>query len=309
MEGIKRLWRSIPRAGKASFALFLANTVTAGIAYITTPLYTRLLTADEYGQVSVFLSWKQIFGIVAMFSLAGGVFNNGMVDYPKKRDEFSLSMLGLSNAITLIVCSALLVCYQFVKHWIGLDAILILLMTGTFILRPAYEFWCSRQRYELKYKAMTVWIIACAFFSPAIAVICIYLFNNDRVYARIFGGEIPLIIIYAGFYIHLIIKGSGRIDTKYWKSAFLFNLPLLPHYLSANILNSSDRVMISQLISDAATAHYTVAYSVAAVITIVWSAANGSLLPYTYEKCKEKKYQDISRVTQRIFSSTLQHIW
>ena len=50
------------------------------------------------------------------------------------------------------------------------------------------------------------------------------------------------------------------------------------------------------------TAYYSVAYSVAAIATIVWTAINSSLIPYTYEKCKEKDYKSIQRVTSPIIA-------
>jgi O-antigen/teichoic acid export membrane protein len=46
--------------------------------------------------------------------------------------------------------------------------------------------------------------------------------------------------------------------------------------------------------------YYSVAYSVAAVVLIVWFAINSSLIPYTYEKCKEKDYLSIAKVTTPI---------
>ena len=55
--------------------------------------------------------------------------------------------------------------------------------------------------------------------------------------------------------------------------------------------------MISYLVNDSATAIYSIAHSVAAVITILWSAINSSLIPYTYEKCKERDYASIDRIT------------
>lgn len=81
-------FQSIPNAAKASIALFIANLISKGISYLTTPIYTRMLTSEEFGQVSVFLTWVQVFGIVAMFCLSQGVFNNGMVEHPNNRNEY-----------------------------------------------------------------------------------------------------------------------------------------------------------------------------------------------------------------------------
>ena len=102
MKKLLQKFRGLPAGAKASLAFFFASMVTSGISYLVTPIYTRLLSPEVYGQVSIFFSWVQILGIVAMFCLSYGVFNNGMLDYPDKRGEYSFSMLVLSNLITLI---------------------------------------------------------------------------------------------------------------------------------------------------------------------------------------------------------------
>lgn len=102
---------------KASIAFFIANLITSGISYIVTPIYTRLLTSEEYGQTSVFLTWLQIFGIIAMFCLSYGIFNNLMSDNPKNRDECSFSMLILSNIITILFFGVLLTIYPIIASF------------------------------------------------------------------------------------------------------------------------------------------------------------------------------------------------
>lgn len=283
-------------------ALFFATVITKGISYLTTPLYTRLLTAEEYGQVSVFLTWTSLFGIVAMFCLQAGVFNNGMIDYPNCRDEYSFSMLILSNLITIITCLPLLCLYPIMRPWIGLDWPTMFLMVAIFFFQPAYSFWISRQRYELKYKAMVVWTILSALISPLVALICITVVDCNRVYSRLFGAELPLIAIYIGFYIYLAKKSGGKVQVKYWKAAFMFNLPLIPHYLSTHLLGSVDKIMISAIVGNAETAHYSVAYSVASIASIMWTSVNASLIPYTYERCKEDDYKSISAITMPILT-------
>lgn len=289
-------WKRLPEGARASVALLFASVVSKGIAYITTPLYTRFLTPSEYGQTSVFLTWVQVFGIIAMFCLSYGVFNNGMIDYKEARDEYSFSMLVLSNIITISFTAIILIIYPYIVGLIGIDKPLVLLMCILFFFQPAYDFFVARKRYELKYKATVFWTVLLAILSPTVAIICIKQFDN-HLYARLFGAEGTLIVFYIGFYIYIAIKSKGHLKVKFWKEALWFNLPLIPHYLSTYLLGSSDKIMISRLINDSATAYYSVAYSVASVALIVWTAVNSSLIPYTYEKCEKKDYKAISAVT------------
>ncbi|MPL70763.1 hypothetical protein SDC9_16524 [bioreactor metagenome] len=294
---------SIPKGVKASIALFFASLVTKGIAYVTTPIFTRLLTEEQYGQTSLFLSWLQILGIIAMFGLSYGVFNNGMLDYPDDRNVYAFSLLILSNIITILFSILYLGFFPVLNKWIKIDFQFAFLMSIIFLLQPAYNFWISKQRYEIKYKNSFIWSIVTVFLSSFVAVICILLVDDDfKLYARIYGAEIPLIGIYIGFYFYLAKIAGFKIKTKYWKEAITFNLPLLPHYLSIYLLSSSDKLMISFILGDAEVAYYSVAYSVAAVLTAIWSAINASLIPYTYEKCKQNNYKRIAIVTQPLLT-------
>lgn len=285
---------------KASLAFFVAEVISTGIQYLTTPIFTRLLTTEEYGLSSVYTTWFTVFGIVAMFSLSSGVFNNGMLDFENDRDRFSFSMLMLSNAITIIFSVALLLLYPYIKDIIGLNFVLVVLMCGMFFVTPAFKFWIARQRYEYKYKASFIFSIVCAVLSPVVAILCIYFSNSDKLMARLFGGQLTLAVIYIGFYVYLIVKSKGKVSFKYWKFAILFNLPLIPHYLSTYLLGTSNKLLINYLKGSAAAGFYNIAYSIAAVVTIIWSAANASLVPFTYEKCKENDYESISKVTTPI---------
>ena len=100
----------------------------------------------------------------------------------------------------------------------------------------------------------------------------------------------------------MAIKSHWKVEMKYWKAALFFNLPLIPHYLSTYLLGNSNKLLISNIIDDTAVAYYSVAQSVATIITIVWSSINSTLIPFTYEKCKNKDYKSISKITMPVLT-------
>lgn len=292
--------KSLPIGVKATATFFLANVISSGIMYIATPIFTRLLTPEEYGSASVFMTWQQVLGILAMFCLSYGVFNNGMVDYPQKRSEYSASMLGLSSVITLCVAAALCVVFAIFGNILQLKPVYILAMFAVFLTQPAYNFWMARNRYEYKYKNVFTCSIFVALLPPLFAIISIISFPSRGLDARILGAEITYVVIYLLFYLDLLRKEKFKIKTTYWKEAFKFNLPLIPHYLSFYLLTSSDKVMISRLVGDASVAYYSISHAIATVLSMVWNAINSALIPYTYENCKTRNYKAISIVTTPI---------
>lgn len=300
MNKIKEKWANIPLGARASIAFFIANVVSSGMAYLTTPVFTRIMPSSEYGQVTIFYTWFQLFAIIALFCLSYGVFNNGMVDYPDKREEYVFSMLILSNIITIVFSLIILCIYPLISKYIGLNPHLIILMIISFLVQPAFRFWIGKQKYEMKYKWVLIWSSIQAIISPLMAIVCLKAFPQNKLNSRIYGSEVSLIAINFGFYVYLVYKNRFHCKSKYWKYALTFNLPLIPHYLSIYLLGSSDKIMISNIVGNSSAAYYGVAHSIASFASIIWSAINGSLIPYTYEKCKIKDYKSINKTTKPI---------
>ena len=48
-----------------TFATILQN----GILFLVTPIYTRILTDNEYGVFSIYQSWQQIISILSIMAL------------------------------------------------------------------------------------------------------------------------------------------------------------------------------------------------------------------------------------------------
>ena len=156
-----------------------------------------------------------------------------MIDYPEKRDEYTYSILILSNIITAVFSVVLIAIYPFAKEYIMLDFPLVLLMIVIFFFQPAYNFWVKRQRFEYKYKATSICTILLSALPQTVAIIAIMFTKGSRLYARIFGAEGVAVLVYIFFYVLVVSKSRFKLNTSYWKEAFLFNLPQATQSLSS----------------------------------------------------------------------------
>lgn len=299
LKKIIAIWKDLDNQQKATFAFFLSSIITSGISYVLTPVYTRLLTPDEYGAVSIFFTWQEIIGILAMFCLSYGIFNNGMIEFKEKREEFSFSMLALSNTITAVVFLFLFIFQSNIKKYFDLNLTVLLLMLVNFITLPAYNFWITQKKFEFKYKEVFISSILLSVI-PSVSSIVLICSLNNKVYARIFGIEIASILIYLFCYFSIAKKSCFKINFHYWKYAIKFNLPLIPHYLSIYLLSNSDRVMIGQIVGKEETAYYSLAYSIASIILVMWTAVNSSFTPLLYENCSKGNFSIIKKTISTI---------
>ena len=97
VKKIYAAYRKFPIQVKASFWFLICAFLQKGISVITTPIFTRLLSASEYGKYSVFNSWLGIVGIFVSLNLTGGVYQQGLVKFEAEEKLFSSSLQGLFN--------------------------------------------------------------------------------------------------------------------------------------------------------------------------------------------------------------------
>lgn len=80
----------------------------------------------------------------------------------------------------------------------------------------------------------------------------------------------------------------------------VFCIPLMPHYLSEFILQSSDKIMINYMCGSHEVAIYSIAYAVGSLITLVTSSINASFAPYQYQKMKAGEYDMMAKRTNQV---------
>ena len=54
MKAFLQKLKSMPETLKATLVFAIASFATSGINYITTPIFTRILSKSEYGLISVY---------------------------------------------------------------------------------------------------------------------------------------------------------------------------------------------------------------------------------------------------------------
>lgn len=292
-------YKSMSDAVKASVWFVIASVLQKGIGFITTPIFTRLMSPLEYGTFSVYQSWYAIILIFTSLNLAGGVLNNGLVKFSEDKSRFVSSLLGLTTTIT----SAFFILYLFGRSYfnelLGLNTIYVFFMFLQLLLEPAFLLWGAEQRFEYKYKLLVIATIAIAFLTPVSSLIFVII-SRDKALAKVISFVLAQCCIYLIIYIYVLRKGKHFFNKQFWKYALLFNLPLIPHYLSMTILNQSDRLMIQKFCGKEYVAIYSIAYSISMLMTIVTNAINSSFIPFIYKNMKSKNYTNIKKASSKI---------
>lgn len=280
---------------KASIWFFLCSFLQKGISVLSTPIFTRMLTPDEYGEYVLFTSWADVLGIFITFGLATSVYQKKLVEIEeeKERDTFTSSLLGLMMLLAGISFFIYFIFHNQFNRFMKLSTNIIAAIYLSSVMSAAFGFWAMRQRVDYKYKKLiflTLFITIC---KPASGIFCIYLFPEYKVLAKIYSLVIVEVIGYIGLLIFQLRKGKKLYSKKYWKYALLYVIPLIPHYLSQRILSQSDRIMINHMVGADAAGIYGLANSAGMILNLLLAPSDSILAPWIYKKIHERNYRRI----------------
>lgn len=286
---------SLPVQARAAFWFLFCTVIQRSITIITTPIFTRLLTEDEYGGYGVFISWMGILSCFVTMYIFSGIYPQAIVKFDQKKDEYSSGMQGFTLTLVVIWC---LIYYFGRGFWNGLLSMNTVEMLAMFIVmwgNAAFGFWSAEQRNDYKYRKLIIVTLAEAILQPVLSIILL-MRCEDKVNGLVWGIAIANLVCYFPLFIAQMIKGRKFFSEEVWKYSLRLGIPLIPHYLSSVVLNSSDRIMIQRIVGDGPAGMYNLAYTISICGTLINQALLQTIQPWVYQRIKEGKYDAIKKM-------------
>lgn len=293
------IYRGLTKPTKASIWFIISNVLLKGISFFTLPIFSQLLSTSEYGIVSVYNSWVATISILTTLTIWGGVFNVGMVKYFQDYKRMISSFQGLAISITLVVLGLIIPFLSQFSKLFGISKLLVVCVFVEILAQIPFNIWSTEQRYNFEYRKLIIVSCIMAVGSPILGVIMV-LNTTYKAEARIISNLIINLLI--GIVLFAVIQNKGKTfcSRKYWSFGFKFNIVLVPHYLSSQILNQADRIMINSMCGSSDAGIYSIAYNFALLLSLVTNGINSSLTPYIYQCIKEEKTQKLKKITTSI---------
>lgn len=277
---------------KIALIYTIANVVTRGMAFITTPIFSRLMSKEEYGQFSNIASWVSILTVITTADLYSAI-SKAKYDFDKDIDGFLSSIMVLSNVITLCFYGIVECNMSFFERLFSMEAIYIRFIFIYLIFWPASQFLQRKCQIYNKYKSVVA-ISGTSLFLSTIASLTLMFLLKNKLLARVIGNYSVTIILYVILWGYILFKGR-RCSKKYCLYALKMSVPLILHNLAGNLLNSSDRIIINKLCGSRETALYSLAYTVAMIVTLILQSLNQAYVPWLYDKLHENDMETINK--------------
>lgn len=286
----------LSKVKKATLWITLCSFLQRGLSFITVPIFTRLLSTADYGSVSVYQSWEMVAMYVATLGVTYGGFNNGMIRFKDDLEGYTTSVVGLVLALGVLWIA---LCYTLSDNVVALTGMPLVLASLLFvevIVKGIYDIWVSRMKFDYEYRKLVPASLVLSIAVSALGILFVVM-ASDKVLARV----LSFVLVEAAFAIVLggcMLKRSKRLfKWEYWKFTLLFNIPLLPHYLSQVVLSSSDRIMIANMCAASDAGIYSIAYSAGMIMTLLTNSLNSTVVPWLYRALAAKELRRISKTS------------
>ncbi len=273
----------------------LTNFFTKGLAFITIPIFTRLLTPAEYGLASVYTAWVSILAIFISLNVKSSITRaRHETELEGKYDEYASSIAFFSLCLFLLFIGLAYLFKNQLSNIIGLPPLLLVLAIVHAFFASVNDLAVGKFVAEYKYKIKSIATIVSALIGVGLSIyLIIYVFNKQPYYGKILGSFFSVLILGVVFLIQLLAKGKTFVNYKYWKYALIISSPLIIHELSLIINNHFDRIIIQRYVGEGATGIYSFTYNISMIVAVIRTSFAGAMAPWIYEKLKEGSYDNI----------------
>lgn len=278
---------------QASLYYLFGSMFSKGIAFLTVPIFTRILSTTDYGIINTYTSWVAILSVVMGFALHMGI-RASFLDYRNKVDDFFsttvtfVSIVGVSiSGIVLLTC--------WLIH-VNLSLLLVALCLLQSVSSAIIEDYSMYLMMQYKYKARTAIMILPNLIATVLSIVVIlFVIKSDAYMGRI----APMCAVYVIFCILILFlayrKSGVHLDSQYISFGLKISAPLVFHGLALSILSQSDRMMITRFAGASQTGIYSLVYNFSMIATVLTTALDGVWIPWFYERYKEKNYEKINQ--------------
>ena len=265
---------------KIAFWYTISNLVVNALSFLSTPIFSRLLSKEEYGQFSNFSAWASILQIIMTFNFSATIAR-AKYDYEEDMDSYLATLVIFNNITTVIIFTFVELFSSYFEALLSMEHRFIRILLIYMFFSPCFSYLQIKHRIFYKYKFFVAFSFSTAVLRTGISILCVILME-DKVFGRICGDKLSMSVFCVSLWIVILYKGKN-LKLEYIKYALLISVPLIPHTLAGNILTTADKIMITDICGSADNAIYSLVYTISCMAAILWNSMNQAWSPWLYD--------------------------
>ena len=277
---------NIPASVKSFFGdsslYMLVNIVNKAIPFVLLPFVIRLLSAEDFGKYSLFLTLEGILIPIITLNLSVGLAKHYFLEGIDLRKYISTIFFGMISVATIFFVSMLMVPASIVEI-VGLEKIYFGIAIFCALVAACVALLLSLFRLQRKPIHYGIFLISqsLVLFFLVITFVTIQPVFDAIIFAKVFAmifcfvASITLLRKLKLIFIHF--------DIAWFKKALRFSLPTVVYSMSAIVFVSSDRFLIEGFLGLSALGYYAATYQLASIISLLGMSVNAAWMPWLFE--------------------------
>lgn len=284
------------KALTAGVGYTLGNLLIKGIVFFSLPIFTRILSPEDYGIVNTYTAYNAIFCMILGLSLHTS-FRAAKLKFQEEGelDRYTSSLLFIYLVGIVIGIFLLKGVSEYVPlfHAISSESLIYLLIIDS-VFTGLLHLYNARIGLDYQYKKY-LWM---SFFLTSMSMILsvlfiLFLFPEERYMGRILGGFLPLSCLIC-YIVYILIKKAPAVPNyKFWRFGILYSLPLIPHGLALVLLGQCDRIMLQYFNGAYEVGIYSLAANISIILLIISQSLDSSWGVWFFDKMSHRGIKDI----------------
>ena len=281
--------------------------------FFLVPLYTTVLSTEDYGIINLSNTFLGVMSYVAAFSLYSAIlrFFVDLKDDPEKLKRFYGTMVVFITVTCAVLAGLLTIFREPVREYIFSGApffpiVFVIILTLLFkCLHLVYGTILRSQQ-----KALKSSILSFAYFIATVLLNIIFVVTLKM---GAIGSLLATLIASVAYTVYFIVdmlctkQITFCLDWELLKSALKYSIPIMPHNLSTHIAVFVSSVLIGNVATLSSLGVYSVAAQFGNIADTVQNYVNSAYGPWLFEKLhdKDQGYKKELRKTVKFMASVI----
>ncbi len=296
---------------RASLFYTLSSVASRGLAFLFTPLFTRIMEREALGQYSLFTTYLSLLSALGSLELCTGVLYS-LLSKNEKNSKRLMRYALLTVFGATLVFSIPLPFFYYTQNGVGALPLFYLTLLIASLSRTTLMLFGGESKYRYRYKLATCLTLIEAMAPPLLSLLLVGALGREH-FAAIRQISLSLVLLICALPIAIKIlraKEHGRTDTvavtdtqaardgsvvmvtpsSYISKILRAALPTLPYFILISLIASSDKIIIANTLSGASLAEYGVAYSLGSAVTMLCAGVSGIMTPWIMRKYRRGEF-------------------
>jgi O-antigen/teichoic acid export membrane protein len=256
------------------------------IGFLTIPLFSRLLTLEEFGRFILFVSLSNLFSILFGLEIYKTI-SRATLDFAVKFNDYIGNILFVS-ILSGIGFTFLTLFLNSIFNFLSFSMFEFLLLFTYLLSHNSVLIFLTYFRFTNNHQKFSFFSIFIGLTVIFLSLLFMILFDDNYI-ARLIGFIIPHFIVAIYLITTHLRKFRPKLNFLMIKYSIFYSIPFIPIIIAQSLNSEVAKIYISQNIGLESTAIYSLAFSVGMIVNMFQTSVKQAWLPTLITHLKDHK--------------------